>query len=141
MIVDASVVIDAAADPGPRGIAAREELAAQPAAEQLVAPGHFAVEVMSGLHAAANRPGHPLQPTDVPPALRDAESFEIHIEATPWADVHRAWELAQASVRFPDAVYVAAAERQGTTLVTADGRIKRSGAPIRCPVVVVSPPT
>ena len=37
MIVDASVVIDAVADPGPRGVAAREALASQPAAEPLIA--------------------------------------------------------------------------------------------------------
>jgi hypothetical protein len=50
---------------------------------------------MSGLRAAANRPGHPLQPADLEQALLDAESLEIAIDATPLADVHRAWALAQ----------------------------------------------
>ncbi len=120
MIVDASVVIDAVTDPGPRGVAARDALAAVPATEPLLAPGNFAVEIMSGLRAAANRPSHPFQPDDLPAALTDAEALEIVIEATPWPDVHRAWVLAQGSLRYADAVYVAAAERHRTALLTAD---------------------
>jgi predicted nucleic acid-binding protein len=139
VIVDASLVIDAVADPGARGIAARDVLAAQPAAEPLIAPGHFAFEVMSGLRAAANRPNHPFQLPDLARALRDAESFEIVIEATPWTDVHRAWTLADGSLRYADAIYVAAAERQRTILLTADARIERSGAPIRCEIITVDP--
>lgn len=140
MIVDASLVIDAVADPGPRGVAARDVLAAQPAAEPLIAPGHFAFEVMSGLRAAANRPAHPFQATDMAQALRDAESFEVGIEATPWTDVHRAWTLAEGSLRYADAIYVAAAERHGTSLLTADARIERSGAPVNCRIITVGPP-
>ena len=139
MIVDASLVIDAVADSGPRGIAARDALAAQPPAEPLTAPGHFAFEVMSGLQAAANRPHHPLHAADLPQALRDAESLEILIEDTPWVDVHRAWILARGSLRYADAVYVAAAERRGTPLLTADARIGRSGAPVKCQIITVAP--
>lgn len=138
MIVDASLIIDAVADPGPRGIAARDALAAQPAAENLMAPGHFAFEIMSGLRAAASRPGHPFQAADLPQALEDAASYEIAIEGTPWPDVHRAWELAEQSLRYADAIYVAAAERHRTALLTADGRIERSGAPVRCQIFTVS---
>ena len=137
MIVDASLVIDAVADSGSRGTAAREVLAALPAAEPLIAPGHFAFEIMSGLAAAANRPGHPLQPADLVQALQDAESLEILLEATPWSDVHRAWALAQGSMRYADAIYVAAAERNDSTLLTADSRIERSRAKIRCQVITV----
>lgn len=137
MIVDASLVIDAIADPGSIGAAARAALAAQPAAEPLIAPGHFAFEIMSGLGAAANRPGHPLQTEEIPDALADAERFGIRIEATPWGDVARGWELAQQSLRFADAVYVAAAERHETTLLTSDARIERSGAEIHCAIVTV----
>ena len=139
MIVDASLIIAAVADPGPPGIVARDALAAQPAAEPLTAPGHFTFEVMSGLQAAANRPHHPLQAADLPQALRDAESLEILIEGTPWVDVHRAWTLARGSLRYADAVYVAAAERRGTALLTADARIERSGAPLRCEIITVAP--
>jgi len=135
VIVDASLVIDAVADPGPRGVAARMLLAALPAAEPLIAPGHFAVEVMSGLKAAAGRPGHPLQPNEVNHALEDAQSLAITIEATPWDDVHRAWGLSEGSLRYADAVYVAAAERHATALLTADARIERSGAPLTCTIV------
>ena len=71
MIVDASLVIDAIADPGSIGAAARAALAAQPAAEPLIAPGHFAFEIMSGLGAAANRPGHPLQTEEIPDARHE----------------------------------------------------------------------
>ena len=141
MIVDASLAIDAVTDPGPRGVAAREALAAQPASERLVAPGHFAFEVMSGLRAAANRPEHPLRDHDVVPAQQDAEAFEIDIEATPWSDVHRAWQLAQASLPYADAIYLAAAERQRTALLTSDERIERSGAPVQCPVITITPAT
>lgn len=138
MIVDASVVIDAVADPEPRGTAARAALAGQPPAVPLIAPGHFAFEIMSGLNAAARRPGHPLGIEDVTIALRDAEAFGILIEATPWTDVRRAWELCQGSLRFADALYVATAERHETALLTADARIERSGAAIDCTITTVS---
>lgn len=137
MIVDASVVIDAVVDPGRRGIDARTALAALPAAEPLIAPGHFAFEVMSGLTAAANRPSHPFRPGDIMIALEDAAAYEVDIEATPWADVHRAWTLSRGSLRYADAVYVAAAERHRTSLLTADDRIARSRAPITCRVITV----
>jgi len=137
VIVDASLVIDAVADAGPRGVAARAALADLEAAEALIAPGHFAFEVMSGLGAAAKRPRHPLQPEDLVETLQAAEALEIVIEATPWSDVHRAWALAQGSLRYADAIYVAAAERHGTALLTADGQIQRSGAVITCEIITV----
>lgn len=140
MIVDASLIIDAVADPGPSGVAARAALAEQPAAEPLIAPGHFAVEIMSGLGAAAQRPGHPLDPEDIPHALTDAQGLGIRVEATSWDDVSRGWELAQGSLRYADAIYVAAAERHGTALLTSDARIERSGAAIRCAVITVGAP-
>lgn len=94
---------------------------------------------MSGLEAAANRPHHPLRPADLAAALRAAAALEIAIEGTPWSDVDRAWTLAQGSLRYAEAIYVAAAERHGSALLTADGRIERSGALIRCEVVTVRP--
>lgn len=139
MIIDASLVIDAVIDPGPRGIAARRALAEQPTAEPLSAPGHFAVEVLSGLNAAANRPSHPFTLDGLAQALRDAESFEIEIEPTSWSDVHRAWKLASGSLRYADAIYVATAERHATALLTADARIARSGAQINCKIITVAP--
>lgn len=139
MIVDASVVVDAVADSGPRGVAARRALAGQPATERLIAPGHFAFEVMSGLRAAANRPDHPLRDADLTSALADAAALEIEIEATPWSDVRRAWDLAQGSLRYADAVYIAAAERHRSALLTSDARIERSGARVHCTIATVTP--
>ncbi len=92
---------------------------------------------MSGLRAAANRPGHPLTAEDVDTALSDAQSLEITIEATPWADVHRAWELARGALRYPDGIYVAAAERHAVALITSDARIGRSGAQVRTEIITV----
>lgn len=63
----------------------------------------------------------------------------ILIEGIPWVDVHRAWMLASGSLRYADAVYAAAAERHDTALLTADVRIERSGAPVRCEIVTVVP--
>lgn len=137
MIVDASLVIDAVADAGVRGDSARAALADLPPAEALIAPGHFAVEIMSGLVAAAHRPLHPLQPEHLGETLRAAEALEILLEATPWQDVHRAWALSQGSLRLSDAIYIAAAERHGTALLTADGQIERSGALISCEIITV----
>lgn len=139
MIVDASLVVDAVCDPGPRGIAARTALGGQPPGEPLTAPGHFAFEILSALRAAANRPDHPFEAADLPLALRDAGSYEIDIEGTPWADVHRARVLSERSLRYADALYVAAAERHQTVLLTADSRIERSGAGARCRIITVLP--
>jgi predicted nucleic acid-binding protein len=138
VIIDASVAVDAVIDPGARGTAARNALAGQPATERLLAPGHFAFEVMSALQAAANRPGHPFKAADIPQAIVDAESLEIEFEATPWIDVLRAWELSRASLRYADAIYVAAAERHRTALLTADQRIGRSRAPVHCEIITVA---
>lgn len=139
MIVDASVVIDAVADAGPVGDAARQALAEHPASERLVAPGLLAVEVMCGLRAAANRPGHPFPPADIERALGDAAALEIVIEETPWTDVHRAWRLAQQSLRYAGAIYVACAERHGMPLLTSDARIAKAGLRVSCDIVTVGP--
>lgn len=84
-------------------------------------------------------PGTRLQDADLAQALYDAESFEIDIEGTTWDDVHRAWLLAQTSLRYADAIYVAAAERHHTALLTADARIARSGAQVECEIITVVP--
>lgn len=139
MIVDASVVIDAVADPGARGAAARAALSAVPATEPLLAPGHFAVEVMAGMRAAASRSNHPLAVSELPEALDDTEALGVVVEATPWSDVRRGWELAQGSLSVAAAVYVAAAERHHMALLTADTRIERSGASINCQIITVTP--
>ena len=136
MIVDASVVIDVVADEKDRGATAREALSRIPGFEPLIAPAHFAIELMSGLRAFARRPGRRFSLDDVPRALLHAGSLGIDVEPTPWIDVSRAWELS-GSLRFADALYVAAAERHETTLLTCDGRIARSGAQFTCEVLTL----
>lgn len=76
-------------------------------------------------------------PGDVGGALAGAEALEIGIETTPWSDVHRAWDLARGPLRYADALYVAAAERHRTALLTADRQIGRSGARIACQVIII----
>jgi len=89
--------------------------------------------------AAAHRPSHPLQPDQIEQALLDAAALEITIEGTPWEDVRRAWTLAQASLCYPDAAYIASAERHRCPLLTSDARIERSGAPVRCVIITIRP--
>jgi predicted nucleic acid-binding protein len=93
---------------------------------------------MSGLRAAANRPGHPFTSDDIVAALLSAEALQISMEATPWADVQRARTLS-GSLRYADAVCMATAERHDTVLITADGRIESAGAPVRCAIITVRP--
>jgi predicted nucleic acid-binding protein len=138
VIVDVSVIVDVVADAGPRGDAARAALGSVGPTEPLTAPGLFASELLSALNAVARRPAHPFGLNQLPAALDEAERYGITIQATPWGDVRRAYELCQGSLRFADAVYVAAAERQGTELLTSDARIARSGAPFRCQIVTVT---
>ena len=137
MIIDASVVIDAVADPGDRGAVARAAIGNHPPMEPLVAPGILAFEMMSGLHAAARRPGHPLDEGEVSDALADAAAYEIRLERIPWDDVLRAWELSQGSLRCADAIFVAAADRLHMTLLTSEARIERSGAMVGCTIMTL----
>jgi hypothetical protein len=79
-----------------------------------------------------------LQVEDVATALHDAEALGIGIEAIPWTDVRRGWQLCQGSLRFADALYIAAAERHETALLTADTRIERSGAAVHCTIITIT---
>ncbi|MGL5830120.1 MAG: type II toxin-antitoxin system VapC family toxin [Angustibacter sp.] len=137
MIVDTSVAIDAIADTGLRGEQARSAIAAIDSHEELCAPGHFPIELMSGLRAVAKRPGWALQESDVGLALAWVRNFGISIESTQWSDVHRAWELALGSIRYADAIFIAAAERRRTILLTSDSRLAKSGARVSCAIVTV----
>lgn len=136
MIVDTSALVDALADAGKRGVAARRALT-QPG-QALAAPGLLAVEALAALRRLAADPEADFSVDDIPAALDEAERYGIAIEGTPWADVRRAWELAQGSVRYTDGVFVAHAERVQRPLVTSDGRLSRSRAKIRCVIVDLS---
>lgn len=133
MIVDTSVIVDAVTDAGERGAAARRELS-EPGVSWR-APGLLAVEVLSALRRLALDDSVDFAADDIARALDEAEGYGIHIDPIPWYDVRRAWDLSLGSVRYADGVFVAAAERQGMTLITADGRLARSGALVRCPIV------
>lgn len=80
-----------------------------------------------------------LEAVGIPQALEDAAALGIEITAIPWTDLHRAWDRAQQSLRYADALYVAAAERLKASLMTADTRVGRSGATLRCPIITISP--
>jgi predicted nucleic acid-binding protein len=56
--------------------------------------------------------------------------LELDFEAV----LPRAWGL-RGSFTFTDATYIAVAEMTGTTLLTADRRIRR-GPVVRCPIVL-----
>jgi predicted nucleic acid-binding protein len=56
-------------------------------------------------------------------------------------DIHRAQDLSERSLRYPDAVHVAAAERHQTALLTVESRIGTSGAPVRCRIITIVPDT
>lgn len=137
MIVDTSALVDALADSGRRGAAARQALSRP--GEHLAAPGLLAVEVLSALRRLVADPAADFTEVDVAAALDEAEGFGIDIEGTPWDDVRRAWELAQGSIRYTDGVFIALAERSGRPLLTADRRIGRSGADLRCTIIDTAP--
>ncbi|MBP8881814.1 MAG: type II toxin-antitoxin system VapC family toxin [Dermatophilaceae bacterium] len=132
MIIDASVAVDAVTDPGERGQAARTFLAQLPVGERLHAPGHFAIEVLSALGAIARRPSTGFSEDDIDAALVTLGALGIDIDPTTWADVTRAWTLSAGSVRYSDAIYLAAAERHREAVVTSDSRLARSGAAVSC---------
>ena len=138
MIVDTSVLVDAVTDSGTRGDQARSAL--RKPGEKLIAPGLLAVEVLSALRRIAADETADFSIGEVPVALDDAEAIGIEVEATPWEDVRRAWDLSQGSVRYTDGVFVAAAERHGVALVTSDSRLARSGAKVRCHIVDLTSP-
>jgi predicted nucleic acid-binding protein len=137
VIVDASALIDAVADSGARGAAARRALSQQ--GERLSAPGLLAVEVLAGLRRLAADDAADFHDDDIPAALEDAEGFGVEIEGTPWSDVRRAWELSAGSVRYTDGVYIAHAERSARPLLTSDGRLSRSGAKVHCTIIHLDP--
>lgn len=138
MIVDTSALVDALTDSGDRGATARRALI-QPG-EQLAAPGLLAVEILAALRRLAVDPSADFTADDIPAALDEAERYGVAIEGAPWADVRRAWELSQGSLRYTDGVFVAHAERSQRPLVTADGRLSRSRANVRCTIIDLSEP-
>jgi predicted nucleic acid-binding protein len=129
IVVDASAATLLFCDPGvePRAARARARLTDDPA---WLVPGHWRIEVAAALRGL-DRGGK----------LRDGVRVarllaELTVETVPTAGLlGRVWELRSALSPY-DAAYVAAAERAGLVLVTADARIARSGV-VRCVVEAI----
>lgn len=133
IVIDCSALVHGLTDKGRRGDAVREKIAN----EDLAAPALLDYEVASALFGMARgtRGGVPkLDSTALDEALDTYQVLTIRrYDAQPfWPRVR----ILSANLSPYDAAYVALAEAVGTTLVTADGRIKRSGAPT-CPIEVV----
>jgi hypothetical protein len=63
---------------------------------------HVSPEDLERIRGAAAQRGTTLQ-AYLWETVHAQAAFEIEIEGTPWTDVHRAWVLAQASLRYADA--------------------------------------
>ena len=125
-VFDASVFVDALVVFGPRGAAARAELAPVPTLE---VPAIFAAEAVSALRGLVRR--GELDPIRAAAALVQVRS--VRTVPYPFEPVlDRAWELRD-SVTVYDAWYVALAEWLGTELITADARLTEAPGP-RCRV-------
>ncbi|MFG2911061.1 type II toxin-antitoxin system VapC family toxin [Kitasatospora sp. NPDC048286] len=126
IVVDASALVLALADQGPRGVRARAELAS---GGEWVAPEHVVVEVMQslrGLYLAKE-----LTAERVAELTEELAAVTIRkIEVAPL--LGRIWELKD-NLTPDDAAYVAVAERYGVPLVTADLRLMRASGP-RCEI-------
>ncbi|MEV7021110.1 type II toxin-antitoxin system VapC family toxin [Kitasatospora sp. NPDC093558] len=126
IVVDASALVLALADEGPRGAAARAELAAD---GEWLAPEHIIIEVMQslrGLYLAKE-----LTAGRVAELTAELTAVAIRkVEVAPL--LGRIWELKD-NLTPDDAAYVAVAERYGVPLITADLRLMRASGP-RCEI-------
>ena len=140
VIIDASLVIDAVADPGPRGIAARDALAAERGRRTADRAGTLRVR------GHVRTPGRREPPATIPcgmptwSRLCGTRSLSGSRSKPPLGRTYIAPGCSRRrSLRYADAIYVAAAERQHTALLSADARIERSGAPVTCEIITVVP--
>ncbi|MEV7188423.1 type II toxin-antitoxin system VapC family toxin [Kitasatospora sp. NPDC057542] len=129
IVVDASALVLALADEGPRGAAARAELAAD---GEWLAPEHIVIEVMQslrGLYLAKELTAERV--AEVTGELAEVAAHKVRkVEVAPL--LGRIWELKD-NLTPDDAAYVAVAERYGVPLVTADLRLMRASGP-RCEI-------
>lgn len=128
LVVDASVLVVGLLDDGPVGRSVRARLRG----EQLVAPSHIDLEVISvwrGLARSGRIPAERIQD-----AVGDLQDFPMR-RIVPTALLARCWELRDNITPY-DAAYVVLAEALETTLLTADARLARASGP-RCAVEVM----
>jgi predicted nucleic acid-binding protein len=128
IVVDASVLAPALADDDTDGDRARECLRG----EQLAAPELIDLEVVSTLRRAAR--AKRLDERRSAQALTDLAALPLK-RAPHLPLLARVWELRH-NLSAYDASYVALAEALDTTLLTADGRMKRATG-INCEILVL----
>lgn len=127
-VVDASVLVTAAADDGPDGIRCRRRLTGEP----IDAPDLARVEALSAIRRHWHE-GH-LDIAGAQQAVEDMLSLPIRVH--PSAPLlRRAWEL-RGSVTPYDACYVALAESLDTPLLTADRRLAGASGP-ECRIKII----
>lgn len=127
LVVDASVLVVGLLDDGPAGRSVRARLRG----EQLVAPSHSDLEVISAWRGLA-RSGR-IRPERLQEAVADLQDLPVR-RIAPTALLARCWELRD-NVTPYDAAYVVLAEVLEATLLTADARLARASGP-RCAVEV-----
>lgn len=131
IVVDASALVLALADEGPRGEAARAELAAD---GEWVAPEHVVIEVMQslrGLYLARELAAERI--AELAARLPELEIRKVDVAPL----LGRIWELKD-NLTPDDAAYVAVAEQLGAPLITADLRLMRASGP-RCEIRGIRP--
>jgi len=128
IVVDASVAAFALLDEGSTGEICREAMRADP---QWMVPEHWLIEIMSVIRG--NLLGGKISAEQADFAAGAAAELNPTMVATRLL-APRIWAL-RATLSCYDAAYVAAAERCGCALVTADGRLAPGP---RCPVVVIA---
>ncbi|WP_035806241.1 type II toxin-antitoxin system VapC family toxin [Kitasatospora mediocidica] len=126
IVVDASALVLALADQGPRGDEARAALAAD---AEWAAPEHLLIEVMQSLRGRYLAKENSAEQVGALAAELPALAFR-KVELAPL--LGRVWELKD-NLTPDDAAYVAVAELLDAPLVTADLRLMRASGP-RCEI-------
>lgn len=130
IVLDASVAVDALADAGPAGDAARAVLARH--ATTMAVPDVFHAEVVGVLRRLAHPTRAALTAERADRAVAALRALPVQVVATA-GRLDRVWELRHA-VTAMDACYVAVAESLECPLVTSDARLAGTSASLRCPV-------
>lgn len=130
IVVDASVLVNAIADDGEGGDAARLRLGQEPS---LHAPHLVDLEVLSALRRAYRQGS--LDDRRVRLARVDLHALPVQrYEHLAFTD--RVWELRDAVTPY-DGAYVALAETLGCALLTADARLSKAPG-LRCDIEVLT---
>ncbi|WP_433515889.1 type II toxin-antitoxin system VapC family toxin [Nonomuraea sp. CA-143628] len=130
LVIDASVMINALADDGEAGRAARKAIMTDPA---WIAPAHMPSEVA---HVVSR-----LVRQELITQTRGWSAFEALTRAEiELADIRpllpRIWEL-RGNIKAYDAAYVALAEAEGCTLITGDAKLANLPVGIGCDIRLV----